>query len=48
MPLRRTRYGLIYGPPIDPLLDPLHIESTLVDAFVALHAQLSEAMDARR
>lgn len=47
MPLRRTRYGLVYGPPINGALDPGIIESRLVDSFVELHALLREAMSAR-
>lgn len=48
LPLRRTRYGLIYGTPIDPALDPAEIESRLVEAFVSLHEALSRAMAASR
>ncbi|MBX3359040.1 MAG: 1-acyl-sn-glycerol-3-phosphate acyltransferase [Phycisphaeraceae bacterium] len=44
LPFRLTRYGLIYGDPIDPALDPDDIESRLVDAFVALHARLNSHM----
>lgn len=43
-PLRRTRYGVIYGEPIDPLLDGAAIETRLVDAFVTLHGRLRAAM----
>ncbi len=46
LPLRRTRYGVIYGAPIDPALEPATIEARLVAAFVALHAELSSAMAA--
>ncbi|MDP1661639.1 MAG: lysophospholipid acyltransferase family protein [Phycisphaerales bacterium] len=44
LPRRSTRYGVIYGPPIDPALAPEAIESRLVDEFVALHGRLSAAM----
>ncbi|MBC7835821.1 MAG: 1-acyl-sn-glycerol-3-phosphate acyltransferase [Phycisphaerales bacterium] len=44
LPLRRTRYGLIYGTPIDPALGPDVLEAKLIDAFVSLHAELSKAM----
>ncbi|HZW05672.1 MAG TPA: lysophospholipid acyltransferase family protein [Phycisphaerales bacterium] len=44
LPVRRTRYGIIYGEPIDPRLDPHSIESALVDAYVAMHARLTAAM----
>lgn len=47
LPLRRTRYGIIYGPPIAPTLDADVIEARLVDAFVALHAELNKAMATR-
>lgn len=48
LPFRRTRYGVIYGSPIDPSLDPADIEARLIDAYVALHARLTEAMNAVR
>ena len=41
LPLRQTRYGVIYGPAIDPKLEPEMIEARLIDAFVSLHARLS-------
>lgn len=44
LPLRRTRYGVIFGEPIDPGLDAGVIEERLIEAFVALHAELSRAM----
>lgn len=44
LPFFRTRYGMIYGAPIDPVQDPAQIESQLVEAYVALHAQLAEAI----
>lgn len=43
-PLRRTRYGLIYGEAIPPTFDPAVIETKLVDAFVGLHARLETSM----
>jgi len=48
LPLRRTRYGLIYGAPIEPTFEPEVIEAKLIDAFVSLHADLSERMGAAR
>lgn len=47
LPLKRTRYGVMYGEPIDPVLEPGEIEARLVDALVAMHATLREAMAAR-
>jgi len=47
LPARRTRYGIIYGGPIDPTLEPERIEAVLVDAYVALHARLVDAMQRR-
>lgn len=44
LPLRRTRYGLIYGSAIDPTLPPDVIEAKLVDAYADLHGRLSRAM----
>lgn len=44
LPFRRTRYGLIFGEAIDPALEPELIEARLIDAFVALHTLLTEAM----
>ena len=43
-PLRRTRYGVIYGEPIDHALDTAAIEERLIDAFVTLHARLGATM----
>jgi 1-acyl-sn-glycerol-3-phosphate acyltransferase len=48
LPLRSARYGLIYGEPIDPSLDPAVIENRLLDAFVSLHSELAEAMERAR
>lgn len=44
LPFFRTRYGVIYGAPIDPAQDPEKIELQLIDTYVALHAQLVKAM----
>lgn len=44
LPLRRTRYGVIYGAPIDPGLNPSEIERRLIVAFGNLHATLCAAM----
>jgi len=46
LPLRRTRYGVIYGEAIDPRLEPGVIEARLIDAFVSLHARLAAEMAA--
>ena len=40
LPLRRTRYGVIFGAPIGPAPGADEVERRLVDAFVALHARL--------
>ena len=48
LPVRSTRYGLVYGKPIDPTLEPEVIEAMLVDAFVELHAELARQMTADR
>jgi 1-acyl-sn-glycerol-3-phosphate acyltransferase len=44
LPLRRTRYGIFYGSPIDAVGESDEIEEKLVDAFVMLHEQLLHAM----
>ena len=44
LPLRRTRYGVIYGEPLCATEDPEVLEVKLVEAFVLLHRELSEAM----
>ena len=44
LPLRRTRYGLVYGEPLCATEDPEMLEVKLVEAFVLLHRELSEAM----
>ena len=44
LPIRRTRYGVIYGEPLSPTLDPEALETNLVDAFVSLHRRLSAEM----
>ncbi len=48
LPIRRTRYGLIYGAPIDPDLQPQAIDAKLVDAFVTMHAELTRHMNLPR
>lgn len=45
LPLFRVRYGVIYGEPLNPELLGERTEEALVDALVALHAQLRAAMD---
>jgi len=47
LPVRRIRYGVIYGEPILPDPEPQRLEERLVDAFVTLHRQLSERMGRR-
>jgi len=44
LPLQRTVYGVIYGEPLSPTLEPDELERQLIDAFVALHRKLSAAM----
>jgi 1-acyl-sn-glycerol-3-phosphate acyltransferase len=48
LPLGLARYGVIYGEPIDPGLEPEAIELALVDRFVALHGTLSRVMEKSR
>ena len=44
LPLRRTRYGVAFGPPLRPTADPAADTRRLVGEFVRLHAALREAM----
>ncbi len=44
LPLRRTRYGVIYGEPLCATEDPEVLEVKLVEALVLLHRELSDAM----
>ncbi len=44
LPLRRVRYGVIYGRALPPGLEPEQLEEQLVEALVALHGELSERM----
>jgi len=44
LPLRRTRYGLIFGPPLAARDDPALVESMLVDALLALHDRLTQEL----
>jgi 1-acyl-sn-glycerol-3-phosphate acyltransferase len=44
LPLRRVRYGLVYGEPISPDGEPEWIEQRLIEAFVSLHAELVRKM----
>ena len=44
LPLRRVRYGVIFGEPIVAGDDTATMEATLVDRFVALHASLAESL----
>jgi 1-acyl-sn-glycerol-3-phosphate acyltransferase len=45
LPFKHTRYGIIYGKPIDPAQNPQLIDTQLVEAYIALHAQLTKAME---
>lgn len=45
LPIGRARYGIIYGTPIDPSLEPPEIEARLVRSMVLLHEQLRETMN---
>lgn len=47
LPLRRVRYGVIYGEAIEPTHSPEEMESRLVEALVTLHAELKAAMEAQ-
>lgn len=44
LPLRRTRYGVIYGPPLVSTGDPAALESEFLRQIVQLHAALNEVM----
>lgn len=44
LPTKRTRYGLIVGPPISPSHQAADIELMLVDAFVSLHRTLADEL----
>jgi 1-acyl-sn-glycerol-3-phosphate acyltransferase len=44
LPIRRVRYGVIYGEPLMPGADDAETERCLVDEYVALHARLVAAM----
>lgn len=44
LPLRRTRYGVMLGPPLAPTGSPEGLEARLVDSFVAIHQDLSRKM----
>ncbi|CAN5433642.1 lysophospholipid acyltransferase family protein [soil metagenome] len=41
LPFRQTRYGIIFGDPIEPNDDPDVTEKTLVEAMLKLHETLS-------
>jgi 1-acyl-sn-glycerol-3-phosphate acyltransferase len=47
LPIKRTRYGIIAGPPIVPHLTAEKIESMIIDSFVSLHRTLCEEMGGR-
>jgi len=44
LPIKRTRYGVIFGAPIDSTQTSGEIESMIVDAFVSLHGALAARM----
>lgn len=44
LPLRRVRYGLIYGPPLAPIQDPERLESDYILETLRLHTILSESL----
>jgi 1-acyl-sn-glycerol-3-phosphate acyltransferase len=44
LPLRHIRYGLMYGKPIPPTAEPPEIEAQLVQAMVAMYAELEGLM----
>jgi len=47
LPLRRTRYGVIFGDLIPPAATPEETEEKLIDAWVGLHPRLMAAMRAK-
>lgn len=47
LPHRRTRYGIIFGPPVEAKGEAEEIEAELIKRFMSLHAELSAAMAAR-
>jgi len=48
LPFRQTRYGIIYGNPLDPSEDPDKLEEAFLGEIVRLHAVLSERLNAGR
>ena len=42
LPLRRTRYGVAFGPAIPPAAEAPEIESRLKEAFVRLHSAIAK------
>lgn len=44
LPLRRTRYGVIFGEAISPCATPAETEEKLIEAWVKLHSTLVERM----
>ena len=44
LPIRKVRYGIAFGPPIEPTGSREEIEGRLIDAFIDLHAQLQTQM----
>lgn len=44
LPLRRTRYGMIFGPPLTAEGEPATVEAALVETLVSLHEHLTRAM----
>jgi 1-acyl-sn-glycerol-3-phosphate acyltransferase len=46
LPLRRTEYGVAYGPPTQPTADACDLERTLVSEFIRLQQQLQTKLRA--
>jgi 1-acyl-sn-glycerol-3-phosphate acyltransferase len=44
LPLRRTRYGLIFGPPIAPTADAAATDRTVAETLAQLHRQLAAVL----
>jgi 1-acyl-sn-glycerol-3-phosphate acyltransferase len=44
LPIRRVRYGIAFGSPIEPRGSREEIETRLIDAFVELHGQLQQRL----
>jgi 1-acyl-sn-glycerol-3-phosphate acyltransferase len=44
LPLWRVRYGLMYGQPVSPMLEPEAIEARIVSSMIAMNMELRRAM----